>query len=30
VAPEDFEAYRAGCLAIRRTGACRLTFSQVL
>jgi hypothetical protein len=24
----DFDAYRAGCLAIRRTGACRLTFSQ--
>ncbi len=28
VAPEDVEAYRAGCLAIRRAGACRLTFSQ--
>jgi len=29
VATEDFEAYRAGCMAIRRAGACRLTFSQV-
>jgi len=30
VVPADFEAYRAGCLAIRRSGACRLTFSQAL
>jgi len=30
VHPEDFEAYRAGCMAIRRAGACRLTFSQIL
>jgi hypothetical protein len=29
VAPEDFEAYRAGCMAIRRAGACRLTFARV-
>jgi hypothetical protein len=29
VAAEDFAAYRAGCLAIRRSGACRLTFAQV-
>ncbi len=29
VAPEDSETYRAACGAIRRTGACRLTFSQV-
>jgi hypothetical protein len=29
IAPEDFEAYRAGCTAIRRSGACRLTFSQI-
>jgi hypothetical protein len=26
---EDFEAYRAGCMAIRRAGACRLSFSQI-
>jgi len=26
---EDFEAYRVGCMAIRRAGACRLTFSQI-
>jgi hypothetical protein len=29
VPPEDFEAYRAGCMAIRKSGACRLTFSQI-
>jgi hypothetical protein len=29
VAAEDLERCRAGCLAIRRSGACRLTFSQV-
>jgi hypothetical protein len=29
VQPEDFEAYRAGCMAIRRAGACRLTFAQI-
>jgi hypothetical protein len=29
VVPEDFEAYKAGCMAIRRAGACRLTFSQI-
>jgi hypothetical protein len=29
VAKEDFEAYRAGCMAIRRSGACRLTFAQL-
>jgi hypothetical protein len=28
VVGEDFEAYRAGCMAIRRAGACRLTFAQ--
>jgi hypothetical protein len=28
VVPEDFEAYRAGCVAIRRAGVCRLAFSQ--
>jgi TPR repeat protein len=28
VADDDVEAYRAGCMAIRRAGACRLTFSQ--
>jgi hypothetical protein len=26
---EDFEAYRVGCMAIRRAGACRLTLSQI-
>jgi hypothetical protein len=30
VMPDDFEAYRAGCISIRRAGACRLTFSQVV
>ena len=30
VAADDFDAYRAGCMAIRRAGACRLTFSQVV
>jgi hypothetical protein len=30
VVGEDFEAYRAGCMAIRRAGACRLTFTQVV
>jgi hypothetical protein len=29
VPPEDFDAYRAGCMAIRKSGACRLTFSQI-
>jgi hypothetical protein len=29
VIAEDSESYRAGCGAIRRAGACRLTFSQV-
>jgi hypothetical protein len=28
VVPEDFEAYRAGCVAIRRAGVCRLAFTQ--
>ncbi len=29
VAAEDFDGFRDACMAIRRTGACRLTFSQV-
>jgi hypothetical protein len=29
VVAEHSEHYRAGCSAIRRSGACRLTFSQV-
>jgi hypothetical protein len=29
VAPEDLDHYRAGCGAIRRSGACQLTFSHV-
>ncbi len=29
VVAEDDDAYRAGCGAIRRAGACQLTFSQV-
>ncbi len=29
VADEDFDAYRAACMAIRRAGACRLAFRQV-
>jgi hypothetical protein len=29
IVPDDFEAYRAGCMAIRRSGACRLSFTQV-
>jgi hypothetical protein len=29
VVAEDFEVYKAGCMAIRRGGACRLTFSQI-
>jgi hypothetical protein len=28
VVPADFDAFRAGCQAIRRAGACRLTFAQ--
>jgi hypothetical protein len=29
VPAEDFEAYRAGCMAIRGAGACRLTFRRI-
>ncbi len=29
VAAGDYDAYREGCIAIRRSGSCRLTFRQV-
>jgi hypothetical protein len=29
VVPDDAEAYRAACVAIRRAGVCRLAFTQV-